>query len=94
MDEPEKVVAYSMTDGETGIRHITKTIGRGFGSVQGWWKEWLQIGIAEAIKVKGGGSRAVATFKLEDFGIRIPEIIGKTTNDQTETEKNEQRRDS
>jgi len=90
LNEPEKVVAYSMTDGETGIRSITPIIGRGFGTVQRWWKEWAQIGIAETIKVKGGGSRAVALFHLEDFGIPIPEINLGTINDQTEVEENEQ----
>ena len=80
LNEPEKVIAYSMTDGKTSIRRITSIIGRSYGSVQGWWKEWVQIGIAETITVKGGGSRAVALFNLEDFGVQIPEINLVTTN--------------
>lgn len=88
LNEPEKIVAYSMTDGKTSIRKIMSKIGGGFGTVQGWWKEWEHIGIVDSFPF-GRGTRAIALFKLEEFGIPIPEITLETTSDQTEVEGHE-----
>jgi len=89
LNEPEKIVAYSMTDGKTSIRKIMPNIGRSFGAVQGWWKDWGHIGLVDSFPY-GRGTRAIALFKLEEFGIPIPNINLETINDQTEVEVNDQ----
>lgn len=83
LNEPEKIMAYLMTDGKTSIRSIIPIVGRGYGTIHRWWNNWEHIGIVESIPY-GRGTRAVALFKLEEFGIPIPEIDPKTISDQTE----------
>ncbi|MFX0138896.1 MAG: hypothetical protein ACFFDN_34970, partial [Candidatus Hodarchaeota archaeon] len=80
LNEPDKIVAYSMTDGKTSIRKFNFKNGRGFGTVQGWWKDWARIGIVETFEF-GRGTRAVAIFNLKEFGIPIPEISQEPIND-------------
>lgn len=89
LNELEKIVAYSMTDGKTSIRDINSKIGRSFGTVQGWWKDWAQIGIVETFEY-GRGTRAVALFKLDEFGIPIPNITPVTIDEKKAVEEDEQ----
>lgn len=73
LNEPEKLVAYSLTNGDNGLEYIKDRIGRSRGTVYRYWASWQKIGIVESINVKGG-SRAKALFDLEEFGIEIPEL--------------------
>ena len=73
LDEPEKLVAYSLTTGDNGLDFIAGKIGKSRGVVQNYWASWQKMGIVESIGVRGG-SRARALFDLEEFGIEIPEI--------------------
>ncbi len=73
LDSPEKLMAYSLTDGKHGIRDIRDKTGRSFGAIQGWWKSWVKVGIAEEIPA-GSGKRAKALFNLEEFEIEIPTL--------------------
>ena len=73
LDEPEKVVVYSLTDGDTSIRDIRDQTGASFGAIQSWWKSWAKVGIVETFEY-GRGTRARALFVLEEFGIEIPEL--------------------
>lgn len=43
-------------------------------TVSNWWRSWAKLGIVELIPVKGGGSRGIKVFKLEDFDIPIPKL--------------------
>jgi len=83
LDEPEKIVAYSLTDGDTSIRNIRDKTGMSFGAIQNWWKIWAQVGIVETFEA-GRGTRARALFNLEDFGIEIPEL--KLDEDESKEE--------
>lgn len=73
LNEPEKLVAYSLTNGDNGLDYIKDRIGRSRGTVQRYWASWQKIGIVESINVKGG-TRAKAQFNLEEFGVEIPEL--------------------
>jgi len=86
LDEPEKLVAYSLTTGENGLDFIAGKIGKSRKVIQNYWASWQKIGIVESISVRGG-SRARALFDLGELGIEIPEIIIEEEQDTTEVEK-------
>ena len=81
-------MAYSLTDGNTGIRDIIQKTGMSFRAVRVCLTIWTQVGIVEAIEF-GRGTRAKAIFDLGDFGIEIPELEIEEKEMEVETE-NEQ----
>lgn len=73
LDEPRKIVAYHLSDGEKTTRIISKDVGAGTGSISRWWTTWINRGIAVPIP-KGVGMRAKKFFNLEDYNIAIPNL--------------------
>ena len=70
---------YHYSDGEHGIRDIISIIAdhglsTSFGGVHGRWQRWARNGLLMP-KYIGAGIRYVKIFKLEDFGIEIPEKL-------------------
>ncbi|MEM2154619.1 MAG: hypothetical protein QXY76_06875 [Nitrososphaeria archaeon] len=74
----EKKIVYYYSDGRTS-REISKLTGISHATITNWWKIWVKAGIAESVKVKGGGERAKRIFLLQDFGIDIPPTEGNKT---------------
>lgn len=73
LDEPRKLVAYHLSDGENTTRNLSSKVGAGTGSISRWWTTWINRGIAVPLP-KAGGMRAKKRFDLEDYNIKIPEI--------------------
>ena len=73
LDEPRKIVAYQMSDGENTTRIISKEVGAGTGSISRWWTTWINRGIAIPMP-KGVGMRAKKFFNLEDYNIAVPDL--------------------
>lgn len=62
--------AYRYSDGRSS-REIARLVGVDFRTVASWWKIWINIGIAEPVRVPRG-KRAKAIFSLEALNIKIP----------------------
>lgn len=71
LDTSEQKIAYDISDGIKTTREVGKFVKVSHVTIGNWWKSWINEGIAEAIPVKGGGSRAKKKFSLENFGIEI-----------------------
>ncbi len=65
-------MAYQASDGRD-LRSVAGLAGVGPSTVARWWKVWMRAGIADPRSVRGG-SRAVRTFSLSDFGIQVPDV--------------------
>lgn len=77
LDNDQKRLIYHLSDGNKGsveIANLAKTSDR---TVRRYWESWTRVGIVDALKVRGG-ERYKKSFELEDFGIRVPEIIAET----------------
>ena len=71
-DDISKLI-YHYSNGASS-REIAKKLPVSHKTVTKYWKKWSKVGIVRPIKVKGGGTRYIKIFELEDFGIEIPEI--------------------
>ena len=60
---------YQLSDGKRTSRQIAKNLPISQRTVTEYWKKWTKVGIMEPMKVKGGGTRGVRIFSLDDFGI-------------------------
>lgn len=60
---------YQLSDGKRTSRQIAKNLSISHVTVAEYWKKWAKVGIMESVKVKGGGTRGVRIFSLDDFGI-------------------------
>jgi len=86
LDEPRKIVAYHLSDGEKTTRIISKEVGAGTGSISRWWTTWINRGIAVSIP-KGAGMRAKKFFDLEDYDIKIPDLTLQEEESESPEEK-------
>jgi hypothetical protein len=65
----EQRLAYEHSVGIT-LLEVAKISGASKSSVANWWNSWTKLGIAEMKSVQGG-TRAIRSFSLEDFGIDV-----------------------
>lgn len=86
LDEPRKIVAYHISDGENTTRIISKKVGAGTGSISRWWTTWINRGIAVPIP-KGAGMRAKKFFNLEDYNIAIPDLTQQEEPSEAQEEQ-------
>jgi len=86
LDEPRKIVAYHISDGENTTRIISKEVGAGTGSISRWWTTWINRGIAVPIP-KGAGMRAKKFFNLEDYNIAIPDLTQQEEPSEAQEEQ-------
>ena len=86
LDEPRKIVAYQMSDGENTTRIISKEVGAGTGSISRWWTTWINRGIAIPMP-KGAGMRAKKFFNLEDYNIAIPDLTQQEEPSEAQEEQ-------
>lgn len=85
LDTPEKRMVYQLSDGKT-VRDIGLACGVGAGTVSTYWKRWFRIGLMKKVAVRGGGERHFRSFDLEDFGIDVPRLPDRgTQNEPAET---------
>jgi hypothetical protein len=69
---PEQKMAYQFSTGKK-LLEVAKLANVSKSSVANWWESWARLGIAEMKSVRGG-SRAIRSFSLEDFGIDVPKL--------------------
>jgi hypothetical protein len=88
LDTDVKKFVYQKSDGTNGSVELAKLAGIGSNkTVANMWNEWLKLSLGENIPVRGG-SRFKRSFDLDDFGIGLPELPQKTSQ---ESEKKEQK---
>jgi len=74
LNNPEKRLAYQLSDGKRGTIEVGKLSKVGSPTKVGiLWKEWKRKGLGDSFSVQGG-ERFKRTFDLEDFGIEVPAI--------------------
>jgi hypothetical protein len=73
LDTEQKKLIYHMSDGKNGAVEIARLAQTSDRTVRRNWEAWARLGLMEAVKL-GGGDRYVKSFRLEDFGIDIPEV--------------------
>lgn len=86
LDEPRKIVAYHLSDGENITRYISKEANASTGSISNWWTTWINRGIAIPIPI-GAGMRAKKFFNLEDYNIVIPDLSSQEELSDTQEEE-------
>lgn len=73
LNNEKKIIAYHYSDGKNTSTVISKLSGIAQPTISDLWKEWLSLGLGEAITASGG-SRFKKSFDLKLFGIIVPEI--------------------
>lgn len=86
LNNEKKIIAYHYSDGKNTSTVISKMSGIAQPTISDLWKEWLSLGLGEAITASGG-SRFKKSFDLKLFGITVPEI--KDTSQKTATSQQE-----
>ena len=71
LNDPQKLVAYQLSDGSKGTIEIGKTTGLSHSMIANYWVGWQKQGLGESIPVKGG-DRFKRSFDLEELGINVP----------------------
>jgi hypothetical protein len=72
LDDPQKLLAYHLSDGTVGTVEIGKATGiKSTATITRYWQTWQQLGLGDSISVKGG-DRFKRAFDLEGLGIRVP----------------------
>jgi hypothetical protein len=85
LDSDQKKLVYQLSDGTKTNAEINKISGVSTGSISGYWKKWLKLGLGET-KAVTGGDRFVRAFDLEDFGITVPQGIIKKSEESKDKE--------
>jgi hypothetical protein len=83
LDTDQMKLIYHMSDGRVGSVEIAKVAGTSDRTVRRYWEAWAKQGIVDVLKVRGG-DRYKKSFELEDFGIRVPQMAGLTTVNQSD----------
>lgn len=73
LNTEKKIIAYNYSDGKNTSTVISKLSGIAQPTISDLWKEWLSLGLGEAISASGG-NRFKKSFDLKMFGIKVPEI--------------------
>lgn len=74
LNSPEKIKVYELTDGQHTTREISIKIGLSVSTINRWWRDWLDKGIASEL-FKKNKRYVQKNFSLDELGIEIPEII-------------------
>ena len=77
LNTEKKIIAYNYSDGKNTSTVISKMSGIAQPTISDLWKEWLSLGLGEAISASGG-NRFKRSFDLKMFGIKVPEIKQQT----------------
>ena len=72
LDTDQKKQVYQLSDGSKTIAEINKITNVSTGSISGYWKKWVKLGLGEKNSVQGG-DRFNRAFDLEDFDIKLPQ---------------------
>jgi len=86
LDAGKKILAYHLSDGKNTSTVIANLTGISQSRVTEWWKEWLSVGLGEAM-IASGGSRFKRSFDLKMFGIVVPEVKQKDDESQKSAEQ-------
>jgi hypothetical protein len=81
LDNEKKKLAYFLSDGKNTTRVIAQIIGINQKQISEYWREWLIMGLGEALPTSGG-NRFQHSFDLKMFGMTVPEL--KQSNQQKE----------
>ena len=73
LNNSEKILAYNLTDGLHTAREISQKIGYSIGTINRWWREWLNRGLVSEY-YENNKRHIKKNFLLSDFGIEIPEM--------------------
>lgn len=77
LNDDKKIIAYHYSDGKNTSRVISELSSLDQTTVSKLWKEWLSLGLGEAISASGG-NRFKKSFDLKMFGITVPEVKAKS----------------
>src|SRR5437667_10048033 len=73
LNNEKKIIAYHYSDGKNTSTVISNFSGINQPKITDLWKEWLALGLGEAITASGG-SRFRKSFDLKKFGITVPKV--------------------
>ena len=73
LNEPQKLLAYHLSDGTRSTVDIAKGADIATGTIANYWQAWQRQGLGESVPVKGG-DRFKRSFDLQEFGIDIPSL--------------------
>lgn len=80
LDNPQKKIAYQLTDGYHSAHDIASKVRVSTTSIHRWWREWQRVGIATRV-TRRGRSIVQQNFSLEDMGIQVPDILSLQRNE-------------
>lgn len=86
LNNEKKIIAYHHSDGKNTSTVISKLSGIAQPTISDLWKEWLSLGLGEAITASGG-SRFKKSFDLKMFGIVVPEVKNVPQKVESQQEK-------
>jgi hypothetical protein len=72
LETEQKRLIFHLSDGKRGIVEIGKLSNVGSSTVARYWEAWYRLGLMEPVAVQGG-ARYKKSFKLEDFGLNVPQ---------------------
>lgn len=86
LNDEKKVSAYHHSDGKNTSTTVSQLSGISQQTVSSLWKDWLSLGLGEAISASGG-SRFKKSFDLKMFGINVPEVKNSAQKAEPQEEK-------
>jgi hypothetical protein len=73
LDDPQKILAYHLSDGTRGTVEIAKITGIGSTStIARYWQTWQNQSLGENVPVRGG-VRFKRSFDIEELGFIVPD---------------------
>jgi hypothetical protein len=77
-------LVYQLSDGKNTSIGISKLTGMGQPRVSELWRQWVLLGLGDAITASGG-SRFKRAFDLKAMGIAVPEVKQPVESPTTST---------
>jgi len=75
LDSDKKKLVYEYSDGERGVRELSRLARVSKDLIRAWWRDWDELGIMEQSGgVRGRRQRMVS---LRAVGIEVPPLPGK-----------------
>lgn len=81
LKEEKNALAYHLSDGTNTSRIIAKATGINRPKVIELWRAWMSLGLGEPVSASGG-SRFKKSFDLKMFGISVPEVKQKQSEQE------------
>lgn len=76
LNDSKKIIVYHHSDGKNTSAMLSELSSLSAQTVSTLWKEWLSLGLGDAIPTSGG-NRFRRSFDVKMFGITVPEVKPK-----------------